>query len=85
MFSQQGKGIRSRFDDVGECALGHLSQRLLPTKRADLPWQQTGNVGQQSNQEFDPAEKMHQIPNVPDSLMMDQGMHTMEMSIKRTR
>ena len=63
--------------------LGILSQRLLPTKKANGRVAATEMlVNNAAVKNLIRGEKMHQIPNVLQT-SMDQGMHTMEMSIKR--
>ena len=63
--------------------LGILSQRLLPTKKTNGRVAATEMlVNNAAVKNLIRAEKMHQIPNVLQT-SMDQGMHTMEMSIKR--
>ena len=63
--------------------LGILSQRLLPTKKTNGRVAATEMlVNNAAVKNLIRAEKMHQIPNVLQT-SMDQGMHTMEMSITR--
>lgn len=63
--------------------LGILSQRLLPTKKTNGRVAATEMlVNNAAVKNLIRAEKMYQIPNVLQT-SMDQGMHTMEMSIKR--
>ena len=63
--------------------LGILSQRLLPTKKTNGRVAATEMlVNNAAVKNLIRAEKMYQIPNVLQT-SMDQGMHTMGMSIKR--
>ncbi|WP_211249854.1 type IV pilus twitching motility protein PilT [Carnobacterium funditum] len=63
--------------------LGILSQRLVPTKKGDGRVAATEMlVNNTAIKNLIRAEKMHQISNVLQT-SADQGMHTMEMSMKK--
>ncbi|MGB3159759.1 MAG: type IV pilus twitching motility protein PilT [Carnobacterium sp.] len=63
--------------------LGILSQRLFPTKKGDGRVAATEMlINNPAIKNLIRAEKMHQIPNILQT-SADQGMHTMEMSIKK--
>lgn len=63
--------------------LGIMSQRLFPNKKGDGRVAATEMlINNPAIKNLIRAEKMHQIPNVLQT-SADQGMHTMEMSIKK--